>query len=348
MRSSFPSFRPFLAACLLLAAIVPLLAGCGSGIVGLGPAVYPAVISNSPTSVSVPTVQSEDLAGPCNFDLWVSPTTVVVEGTLVVFERGDSHKVYADTSLRNLASQLNYAMVWAAECNAKSTGDLQADASQGPARTLVAATAQFAVNANHPELKTGGMVLYGFSAAGVLSVTMKNVVPERIIGAIEFASGDEYLYLPTLTITPAAAQIPTLILDNAEDLNVGTTMGLQYFQRGRAMNAPWAYGVQHATKHCCNASTLPLIKPWLSALAAVQVSNPSPSQGLTQSRYSNAQFAWFTCSANSVVDNLGFDNCAFSASTVGAQAPSLGEVGWLPDSATASAWSDWVTNPVTN
>ena len=348
MRFSFPGLGSSLVPCLLLTAMVPLLAGCGSGISGPGPAVYPAVISNSPTRVSVPTIQSEDLAGPCNFDLWVSPATAAVEGTVVVFERGDSNKVYADSDLRNLASKLNYAMVWAAECNAKSTGDLQADASQGPARTLFAAMAQFALNTNHPELNTGGVVLYGFSAAGVLSVTMKNVVPERIIGAIEFASGDQYLYLPTLTITPAAAQIPTLILDNAEDLNVGTTMGLQYFQRGRTMNAPWAYGVQHATKHCCNASTLPLLKPWLSALATAQVSSPSTSQGTTQSRFSNSQFAWFTCSANSVVDDLGFDNCAFSASTVGVQAPSTGEVGWLPDSATASAWSDWVTNPVTN
>ena len=295
----------------------------------------------------MPTVSSEDLAGPCNYELFLPTPSVQQAGTIVIFGRGDSERVYKDRGLRTLAAKLHYAMVWAAECNARSTKDLQADASLGPARTLFAALSQFASNTNHPELSTVGVVLYGFSAAGVLSATMENLEPERVIASVEFAPGDAYLYLPTLPISAAAAQIPTLILDNAEDPYVGTTMGLEYFRRGRALNAPWAFGVQNATNHCCNTSTLPLVEPWLSAIAAV-AALPASSQVQTQSRFAFEQFGSFTCTADRIVDNLGFVNCAISSPSVAAQAPATGDVGWLPDAATASAWTTWVTNPVTN
>ena len=117
------------------------------------------------------------------------------------------------------------------------------------------------------------MILYGFSAAGVLTATMANAIPTRMMGAIEYASGSGYVNLDDILVSAAATRIPTLVLANAKDEDAGTARSYRYFLRGRVTGMPpWAYAVQNATDHCCNLSTRNLILPWIQAVASQQTS----------------------------------------------------------------------------
>ena len=108
-------------------------------------------------------------------------------------------------------------MVFAHECDAQSTGAFQADASRGPGRILFLALSKLAASSGHAELAFTGVILFGYSAAGVLTATMVNEQPDRILGAIEYIPGDVYVNIAQVPTTKQAGQVPTLILANAQD-----------------------------------------------------------------------------------------------------------------------------------
>ncbi len=317
-----------------------LLSGCGAGTFLSAPG---TVVSTSATTVSVYPTTAEDLDGPCLFDLRLPAGGTSVAGTLVVYERGDTQTLYNDASVQATADTLHLAMLFAHECDARTTGSFQADASKGPSGVLAAALTQLAVSSGHPELNAGQLIFFGYSAAGVLVATMSQIIPTRILGAVEYIPGDEYVNLDQITINPAAATIPTLVLDNALDEKSGTTRGLNYFLRGQLLNAPWAYGVQNATSHCCSLSTRALVLPWIAALARVGGNLP-----LTPAAFPSSLYAPFTCTAVTTVDVFGQTNCAISKASLQTTVPATSVYGWLPDGASANAWLAWVLNPTTN
>ncbi len=127
-----------------LAGALALLTGCGFKLAG------------PEETVSVPTLATEDLDGPCKFEInmpdqalttigetpapnTIAPAQVAV---LVVYERGDSSDLFNDTQVQNLAATMHLATVFAHQCNSKVTGDIQSDATKGPGRTLFAALTQ--------------------------------------------------------------------------------------------------------------------------------------------------------------------------------------------------------------
>ena len=322
----------------LLVFLAGILTGCGAGVFAKPPG---TIISTSPTSVSLYPLTTEDLTGPCNFDLRLPATGGPVAATLVVFERGDTNLFYMDPSVQAEADSLHFAMLFAYECDSRTTGDLQADATAGPQRILSAALSELAVSSGHSELGSGNLILYGYSAAGVLTATMANLFPARLLGAVEYIAGDEYVDLDRVGISTEAASVPTLILDNALDTKSGTTRGQNYFLRGRSLAAPWAYGVQNATDHCCSLSTLPVVLPWLAALAGA---SPPPNK----SSFSNPAYGTFTCTTNTTLDVFGQSNCAISSASLFPAVPAQTSYGWFPDQASGTAWRAWVLNPMTN
>ena len=323
-----------------IVAVLSLLMGCGSGFRTFPPG---TVLSTSATSVSLYPYANEDLAGPCLYDLRLPVPNTSIAGTLIVFERGDTESFYNDVTIQSAMDSLHFAMVFAHECDAQTTGSFQADASKGPARVLFTALSQLAVTSAHPELSTTGVVLFGYSAAGVLTATMLNQDPQRVLGAIEYIPGDAYIDVAQVPIGAGPGQIPSLILANGEDQKSGTARISTYFERGRAANAPWAFGVQHATDHCCSLSTRALVLPWIAAIAATK--NPLPS-GVAA--LPSATYATFTCTPNQTNDIFGNTNCDFSAAAVQLNPPTLGTYGWLPDAASGAAWQTWVLSPGTN
>ncbi len=315
----------------LLLGVLPLVGvtGCGSGL--------------ADTGGSVATLPGEDLAGPCRYELIglqqavpqpaVPQPAGVLKGVLVIFERSDTAQVMEDASVRAMAAMLHFAILWAHECDARSTGDLQADAAKGPARTLEVALQKFAMATGHAELTSAPLVLFGFSAAGVLSATMETVWPDRLAGVMLYAAGSAYTDLDTVVVTAASAAIPTLVLTNAEDDKSGTSRSYRYFKRGQAMGARWGYGVQNNTDHCCSLSTRSILLPWLAAIAAGGNASAVP--------------VTFVAIPDGTVDAQGEMDADFSFAGLGAGGGGI-ETAWMPDAVSAKAWLAWVTNPGTN
>lgn len=324
--------RSFVLGLSLLSAVTAL-AGCGSG------------VHLDTISVSVDPLPTDDLSGPCSYDLIAPDNTLPQAAVLVVFERGDSDKVFQDMAIRQLTYDLHIAQVFAHQCNAASYDDLQSDAGRGPARALSEALTQFATMTQHPEISSAPVILYGFSAAGALSMTMAEAMPDRVLGAISYAPGSAYLNVAELPISDGAAHVPMLIMANARDQVVGTYRNKKYFERGHALGAPWAYAVQNSTGHCCNQSTLNLIVPWIRAM----VSTETAADGNTVK---------FSCAPDGVLDSYGSTDCSFTSAALGTPASATAgsgkqsfapqDSGWLPDAASAQAWLSWVSNPNTN
>lgn len=304
-------------------------------------------VTGDPVSVSIPALATEDLAGPCVFDLSIAQPDAVQKGVLVLYERGDTNLLYDDATLRKTIKALDYSIVWAHQCNAQSTGSFQSDAGAGPGRMLFAALNQFAVRSGHPELATTGVVLYGFSAAGVLTATMANYEPGRLLGIIQYAAGSAYTDLDGVTVSPAAASIPTLVLANALDDDSGTERSLNYFQRGRLIGAPWAYGVQNGTTHCCNLSTRDIILPWVQDIATLD-STPSVGRAGDAPLPPQEVVANFVCTPDGVKDAQDDIDCRFTAASLSSSASTQEQSGRLPSSLSGAAWLAWVTNAGTN
>ena len=151
----------------LLTCAVVVLSGCGLG-----------VRINTITTTVAP-LATDDLSGPCIYEMAGPPDAATQSGVLVVFERGDDVQIFEDPSIQKMALELNLTTVFAHQCDAISYGDLQSDASQGPARALFLALGQFATITHHPEFATTPVILYGFSAAGTLAMTMSEARPDR-------------------------------------------------------------------------------------------------------------------------------------------------------------------------
>lgn len=350
----FRSMRIVARACALAAGLA-LLTGCGFKIAGPG------------ERISIAPIAGEDLSGPCTYDLnmpdqpnWkpsdaqdpTKPPPPTQVAALVIYERGDSSTLYDDSKVQSMAASLHLVTIFAHQCDSAVDGDLQPDATQGPGRTLFAAMTQYAADSKHPEIAKLKVILFGFSAAGVLTVSMESAYPDRVMTGIPYASGDFWVDLDDIKVTPAMAQIPTLVLANAYDSDSGDQRSLRLYQRAVAQGAVWGFGVQNNTDHCCTLSVRDVLIPWVTALtptiqeptAANQVASPVTYKSFAVPAAPNVSFSIYTDGWPDAQGENDFwiPNAALSPTAGGPfQA-------WMPNSATAQAWLNWVTSPGTN
>ena len=204
---------------------------------------------------------------------------------------------------------------------------------------LTAALSQLAAKTSHPELAQVPVVPFGFSAAGVLSITLAGQLPARVATVVAYASGSGYTNLDQVAVTPATGVIPMLILASADDNLAGDARSLRFFERGRTIGAPWAFAAQNGTDHCCTLSTRPLMLPWITAIVSLtQKPTLMPASGA---------LATFNCTANAVIDSMGEADCAITSPIAvpftTSPANPAGTI-WTPDQPTLNAWMAWVTN----
>jgi dienelactone hydrolase len=343
-----------------LVAVFATLTGCGFKIAGPG------------ETIAVTPLATEDVAGPCKFDMNLPdepdartdqlpdpnkpvPTQVAA---LVIYDRGDNAKLFQDADVQDMAAKLHMVTVFAHQCNASSFDDLQADGSKGPARALFAALTQYAKDSHHPEIANLKVILSGFSAAGVLTTTVVNAYPDRVLGFVPFASGSIYVDLDTVKVSAAAARVPALVLANAYDPDSGVQRSLRYFQRGWSQGAPWGFGVQNHTGHCCAASAKNLFIPWVTALVQPLETGATatPSTQSSVALPANPRDASgavlptvrFLCYTDGFYDAYFEYNCWIPSASILPSADGGPQAGWLPDAASANAWLKWVMSPGTN
>ncbi len=316
-------------------------------------------------TVSIAPLATEDLKDSCKFDMNMPDQALTALGDapspstpspkqvaiLVVYERGDSSSLFNDSQVQTMATTLHMLTVFAHQCNSKVTGDIQSDATKGPGRTLFAAIAQYGVDSKHPELAGLKVVLSGFSAAGVLSTTMANAYPDRVLGFIPYASGSAYLDLDTVPVSAAAAKIPALVLANAYDPNAGVKRSMRYFQRGWQQGAPWGFGVQNNTAHCCTLSTRDVMIPWVKALVEPLESGAVLTGAVEPKAQASAPVVptvRFLCYTDGYYDSYGESNCWIPSASILPSTTGGPEAGWLPNADAAAAWLKWVNSPGTN
>lgn len=349
--------RQFASCCFafLLMGVVGCLTGCGFKLAGPG------------ETITVPPLATEDVDKGCKFEMnlpdepladlsnasTLNQTAPAQVAALVVYERGDSSDLYNDVAVQNMATTLHMVTVFAKQCNAKSYSDIQADAAKGPGRALLAALNQYAVDTRHPEISKLKVVLSGFSAAGVLSTTMAQAFPERVLGFIPYASGSSNHDLDTVPVSAATAQIPALILANAYDPASGVQRSLRYFQRGWSQGAPWGFGVQNHTGHCCTLSTRDVMIPWVTALVSPLETGKTITTGpavakpkaLAGGINPNVRFLCYT---DGFYDSYYEYNCWIPSASILPSTDGGPQAGWLPDTDSAQAWLKWVLSPGTN
>ena len=335
MKSSFHLSR--LARSLVAVGALLPLAGCGAGI-------------HTFESTSIAPIAGEDLARPCTYDIempsgneqGVIPS---VKGVFVVFDRPplDTGTVFNNDGIRSATQTAGFAVMLAHQCNAKTFADLQPEAAKGPGRTLFAALDHFAVSLKHPELSTAKVLVYGFSSSAYLGATLMNYAPDRVIGAVLYAPAAATSNLDGVPVTPGAAQIPALILGNAQDNLAGTTRPMRLYQRGIAAGAPWAFGLTNGIGHCCNYASVDIDAAFIAAIGsgstakAAVASAPGALQAGVTAR-SN-----FACNFDGVWDALGLPNCSIVSPALGMPAPNQQRsINYFPDQNTAEKWLAFV------
>ena len=342
-------FTLFLVAFLAGCRTISMAASSEADVEGLhGPPSSPSPFSPPPGipesantfETTVANLSGEDLAGPCNYYLYLANPSATLRGVLVIFDREDSRDLFLDSGVQAFAGAMNFGLLFPQQCDAASFGDLQQNAFAGPGRALFTALDQLATQTSHAELTKSDVVLFGFSAAGVLSATMANYRPERVIGVIVYCGASAPQQLNAVVASQAALQIPFLVLSNDEDTSAGTTRDQMFFKQGWKKTAPWALAVQPGVAHCCAISTKPLILPWISAVVSLRLDNSSE---LATVPLAMGVFNNYTCAANGYRDVTGYENCSFTAaSLIPAGSSIAGAQGWLPDASTGAAWLQWV------
>lgn len=336
-----------------LGCVLAFTAGCGTIIAGPG------------ETITIQPIAGEDLSSGCVFDINMpddpmgttnqasNPNTpsYVEAATLVIYQRGDSATLFNDPQIQDMAAKLHLVTVFAHQCNSKVTGDIQGDATKGPGRAIFAALNKYATDNGHPEIATNKLILSGFSAAGILSITMEGAYPDRVLTAIPYAAGSAYINLDQVAVTQAMAAIPNLVLANAYDSQSGDQRSLRYFQRGAALGAVWSLAVQNHTDHCCVLSTRDIMIPWITALTPATTLK-TPGAALSAVAYRTYALP-STPSVSFLTYNDGWPDDQGELSfwiPTAAMSPTGGgpTQAWMPDQASAEAWYKWVTSPGTN
>lgn len=317
----------------LLACLLLCVTGCGTVTALWGP------------TTTVAPIAGEDLKKPCKYEMQFPARGVSQKGVFVVFDRGDSMDLYTDPAIQAMAAQLQFATMYAYECDAASFDDLQPQATKGPGRALFQALTQFSTLTQHPELANANVVLFGFSAGGFLSMTMANAYPDRVLAAIPYAPASGMYNLDDMAVT-GGAKVPVLILASSGDWAAGTERPLSLFQRGWAVGAPWAFAVQKDVAHCCTDSTQSLLIPWVNAVIAGQTSVSAAGESVLQAETGPAASAvQFECTPNGYFDSIGWPRCDFSSASILPSTAGGPEPSWMPSAAVAQAWLRWVTSP---
>lgn len=310
------------------------LTGCGVSVIQVDAA------------VKVSPLDTEDLDGSCAFDIVLAKDkkgkSLTQQGALVIYEREDTSKIFSDQQVREMAARLSYSLIFAHECNAASHDDFQTDPAAGPGRALVAGIDQLAQVTQHPELSQAKIIVYGFSAGGLLALQLPDYAPNRIWGVIAYAPASVYQNIEELVPQENALKTPSLILAGSEDDKAGTTRPLHYFHLGREQNSPWAYAVQKGLSHCCSLMTKPLLLAWVPAVVALH--SPPKGSGIAIGNDVGV-ITSFVCTSDGETDAFGEQDCSFTSAALSWNSDENFFTAWLPDNQSAAAWLSWVTTP---
>ena len=174
-----------------------------------------------------------------------------VESVIVVLSWGmGSGRVYPDARWRGMAERANAAlMLLAVEQppaeNIPIPEQVVRNAAVGGGEGLLTLLNRLAADSGHDELRTVPLLFWGFSASGSFGTTFAMLNPTRTIGFVRFNSHSREL---PITVE-ALRSIPALLLAGGDDKVAGTEDAEKLWRQGRALGAPWTFGLQPRQDH---------------------------------------------------------------------------------------------------
>jgi hypothetical protein len=166
---------------------------------------------------------------------------------------------------------------------------MNVDPPKGIGRALFSALSQLAQTSSHPELASARLILLGFSGTGSLVGRLAQYAPTRVLAVIPTDPGHfDPLGVDTISLSPAAAAIPQLILTGSSDAVSGTQRPYAYFRRYFDQGAPWTFVVQNKAPHCCIMNAKALIPEWLDAVVVQRATRATGWYGFIETRPSEA------------------------------------------------------------
>jgi poly(3-hydroxybutyrate) depolymerase len=190
-----------------------------------------------------------------NFRLWIpdgaGPLRAVV--VLVPGSNGDGRPQADDEFWQTFATRNKLALVgcqFTDKTHDQMFIEHYVDVSKGSGQALIDALATFASRANHPELASAPLLLWGMSAGGEFNYEFVAWKPERVVAFI-VNKGNVYY---TALASQAARSVPGILFTGEKDLEfrVSTIVGL--FAVNRRAGALWAYAEEPGIGHAVGRS----------------------------------------------------------------------------------------------
>ena len=190
-----------------------------------------------------------------NFRLWIpdgaGPLRAVV--VLVPGSNGDGRPQADDEFWQTFATRNRLALVgcqFTDKTHDQMFIEHYVDVSKGSGQALIDALAAFALRANHPELASAPLLLWGMSAGGEFNYEFVAWKPERVLAFI-VNKGNVYY---TALAPQAARSVPGILFTGEKDLEfrVSTIVGL--FAVNRRAGALWAYAEEPGIGHAVGRS----------------------------------------------------------------------------------------------
>lgn len=176
------------------------------------------------------------------FRFWSPAYTQPVRGVIVLVPgfNGDGRGMLNDGNWRALAQKYRLALV-----SCFMQGKDYHNAANGTGDALLQAIGQFADKANHPEIKTAPLLLYGESAGGQFDYNFALWQPQRVMvfvvnkgGFYSGAEPDSRMYT-----------VPGLFFLGQSDTQERITAITNIWTEGRARGALWALAPQQHSGH---------------------------------------------------------------------------------------------------
>jgi hypothetical protein len=181
--------------------------------------------------------------------------------------------VYSDSRWRQMAEDVTAGLllltIEGAAAGEVSVREQPArNAAAGGGEGLIGLLGRLASDSGHEELRDVPLLFWGPSAAGSFGITFAMLHPDRTIAFVRYNS-----HLRDLSVNiEAVRNIPALLLAGGNDQVAGTEDAGKLWRQGRAVSAPWTFGIEPGQRHGEGLErATPFMLSWMRSVIKVRV-----------------------------------------------------------------------------
>lgn len=185
-----------------------------------------------------------------DFRLWLPGTDGALRAVVVLVpgSNGDGRAMVADSMWQAFATQNRVALLgvrFTDKPHEQSFIEEYIDVGKGSGQTLLDALGTLATRANHAELATAPLFMWGMSAGGQFNYEFVAWKPERVAAFVVNKGGIYYSAL----LSKSAREVPGLLFIGGKDLEFRTNTIVGLFAVNRRGGALWALTEEPSAGH---------------------------------------------------------------------------------------------------